>query len=122
MILLVRQTDVRDLRHLVIEDRRADEGGYKSGPHLAAECDPWSDVHIMGELEILGKVKSLGRCDVTVGLEIIHSGGIACVPKTTEQLGDNVQGNLDVRDRHYDAARDTENCGEEHYDVSLSTG
>lgn len=112
------QADVGNLGHLVVEDGRADEGGNESGPHLAAEGDPWSDVHVMSELEILNEVESLGGGDVTVGLEIIHGSGIASEPKTTEQLGDDVQGNFDVRYGHYNTARDAENDGKEHCEVS----
>lgn len=50
VILLSGQADVGDLGHLIVEDCRADEGGDQSGPHLAAECDPWRNVHIMSEL------------------------------------------------------------------------
>jgi hypothetical protein len=109
VILLIGQADVRDLRHLVIENGCADESGDESGPHLATERDPRGDVHVMGELEILGKVESLGGGDVTVGLEIIHGSGITGEPKTPEKLGDDVQGDLDVRNRHYYTTRDTEN-------------
>lgn len=84
VILLAGQTDVGNLCHLVIEDRRADEGGDESRPHLAVECDPWSDVNIVGELEILSKVKCLRGRDVTVGLEIIHSSGVTGEPETAE--------------------------------------
>lgn len=118
MILLTGQADVGDPCHLVVEDRCADEGGDESGPHLAAECDPRSDVHIVGELEVLSKVESLRGCDVTVRLEIIHRIGITSEPKTTEKLCDNVQGDLDVRDGHHDTARDTKNYSKEHYGVS----
>ena len=113
VILLIGQTDIWNLRHLVVEDRCADEGRDKSGPHLATECDPRGNVHVMSELEILSEMESLRGCDVPVRLEIIHSGGIAREPKTTEELGDNVQGNLDVCDGHYDTARDAKNYSEE---------
>ena len=112
------QADVRDLRHLVVEDSRANDGGDKGSPHLGVERDPRSDVHVMGELEVLSKVESLGGGDVTVGLEIVHSGGVTGEPKTTEKLGDDVQGDLDVRNGHYDAARYTENYSEEHCEVA----
>ena len=113
VILLTGQTDVGNLRHLVVEDRRADEGGDESRPHLTVECDPWSDVNIVGELEVLSEVESLRGRDVTVGFEIIHGSGVTGEPETAEQLSDDVQGNLDVRDGHDDTARNTEDHSEE---------
>ena len=59
----------------------------------------------------------MGGRDETVGLEIVHSGCVTGEPKTTEKLGDDVQGNLDVRNGHYDTARDTENYSEEHCEM-----
>ena len=113
VILLLGQADIGDLGHLVVENGRADKGGDKSRPHLAVEGDPGSDVHVMSELEILGEVESVRGCDVSVRLEVIHSGGVTREPETTEELGNNVQGNLNVRDGHDDTAGNTENYGEE---------
>lgn len=68
----------------------------------------------MGEFEIRGKVKSVRGRDETVRLEEIHGGGITGEPETTKELGNNVQGNFDVRDGQDDATRDTEDCSEEN--------
>ena len=118
MILLRGQADVRDLGHLVIEDGRADEGGDECCPHLAVEGDPRGDVHVVREFETLSKLKSLRGCDVSIRLEVVHSGGTTREPETTEEFGNNVQGNLDVRDGHDDAARDAEDGSEEDCRVS----
>jgi len=59
VILLARCADVGDLRHLVVEDSRADEGGNKGSEHLAIEGDPRWNVDVMGEFEILGEVKGM---------------------------------------------------------------
>jgi hypothetical protein len=55
---------------------------------------------------------------VSVSLEVVHSGGVTREPETTEKLGNNVQGDLDVRDGHDDAARDAEDHSEENCRVS----
>ena len=59
VILLVGQADVGDLGHLVVEDGRADKGRHQGRPHLGGEGDPWGDVHVVGELEILGEVEGV---------------------------------------------------------------
>ena len=114
VILLLWQTDAGDLGHLVVEDGRADESGDESRPHLAVEGDPRCDVDVVGELEILGEMESVRSRNISVSLEIVHSSGVAREPETTKQLGNNVQGNLDVRDRHDDTARNTEYHSEEN--------
>ena len=114
MVLLLGQTDVGNLGHLVVEDGRADEGGDESRPHLAVEGDPRSNVHVVGELEILSEVKSMRGRDVSVRLEVVHSSGVTREPETTEKFGNNVQGNLDVRDGHDDTAGNTEDDSEEN--------
>ena len=118
VILLRGQADVGDLCHLVVENGRADEGGDKSCPHLAVEGDPWSDVNVVGELEILSEVESVRGRDVSIRLEVVHSSGVTGGPETTEELGNDVQGNLDVRDGQDDAARDAEDHSEENCGVS----
>ena len=108
VVLLRGQAYVRDLGHLVIENCRADESRDESCPYLAVEGDPRSDVRVVGEHEILSKVERVRGRDVSVSLEVVHSGGVTREPETTEKLGDDVQGNLDVRDGHDDTARDAE--------------
>jgi hypothetical protein len=83
--------------YLVAENGGAEEGGDESCPHLAVEGDPRGDVHVVRELEILSKLESMRGRDGSVSLEVVHSGGISREPETTEQLGNNVQGDLDVR-------------------------
>ena len=113
MILLRRQADVWDLGHLVIENGRADESRDECCPHLAIEGDPRSDVDVVCELEILSEVESLRGRNESVSLEVVHGGGVTRVPETTEELGDDIQGNLGVRDGHNDTARDAEYYSEE---------
>ena len=114
VILLRRQTNIRDLGHLVIENGRAHEGGDECCPHLAVEGNPWIDVHVVGEFEILSEVESTRGRDVSVSLEVVHSGGVTREPETTEELGNNVQANLNVRDGHDDPARNAEDHSEEN--------
>ena len=83
--------------HLVVKNCSAEEGGDECCPHLAVEGDPRGDVHVVRELEILSKLESMRGRDGSVSLEVVHSGGVAREPETTEELGDNVQGDLDVR-------------------------
>jgi len=117
VILLRWQADVGDLCHLIVEDGRANECGDESRPNLTAEGDPWSDVHIVGELKILSEAKSVRGRDVSIRLEEVHGSGVPGEPETTEEFGDNVQGNLDTCDRHDDAARNTEDYREENWTV-----
>ena len=114
VILLRRQADIGDLGHLVVEDSRANEGGDESRPHLTVEGDPWRDVYIVGELQILSKVESVRGGDESVRLEVVHSSGIPREPETTEEFGNNVQGDLDVCDGHDDTAGNTEDYREEN--------
>ena len=118
MILLRGQADVGDLGHLVIENGRADEGGNEICPHLAVEGDPRSDVRVVRKLEISSEVEGLRGRGVSVSLEVVHRGGVAGEPETTEEFGNDVQGNLDVRDGQDDAARDAEDHSEENCGVS----
>ena len=75
-------------------------------------------MHIVGELETLSEVEGMRGRDASVRLEVVHSSGVTREPETTEELGNNVQGNLDVRDGHNDAARDTEDYSEEDCRIS----
>ena len=117
VILLRGQADVGDLGHLVIENGRGDESGDESCPHLAVEGGPWSDVHVVGELEILSEGESLRGRDVSVNLEVVYSSGVTGEPETTEKLGNNAQGNFDVRDGQDNTKRDAEDHGEDNCKV-----
>ena len=97
----------------MVENGHANEGGDEGCPHLAAEGDPWGDVHIVGELETLGEVEGMCGRDVSVTLGVVYSNGVTREPEATEELGNNLQGDLDVRDGHDDAARDAEDHSEE---------
>lgn len=112
-ILLVGSANIRDA-HLVVEDRCANKGRYERRNHLAIKRDPRRDVDIMGEFEILSEVKGMRSGDVSVRLEVVHGSGVTREPETSEQLGDDVQGDLDVGDRLDDTARNTEDEGEEN--------
>ena len=111
--LLVRCADIWDLGHLVVENGGTDEGRHDGGDHLAVECDPGWNVDIMRELEIPGEVEGVRGRDISVRLEVVHRDGISGEPETTEQPGNDVQGNLDVRDRHDNTAGDAEDEGKE---------
>ena len=113
MVLLVRCANIGDLRHLIVEDSRAYESRNKGSEHLAVEGDPRWNMDIVSELEILGEVEGLRGGDKSVGLEVVHGGGIAGEPEATKQLGNNVEGDLYVGNGHDDAARNTEDDSEE---------
>ena len=113
MVLLTDCANIGDLGHLVVEDCRAGEGGNEGGEHLAVESDPRWDVGIMSEFEILGKVEGVRGGDVSVTLEVKHSSGVTGEPEATEQLGDNIEGDLYVGNGHDDTARNAEDGGEE---------
>jgi hypothetical protein len=89
------------------------KSGNEGSEHLAVEGDPRWNVGVMGEFEILGEVEGVHGGDVSVGLEKVHGIGVTGEPETTEQLGDDVEGNLYVCDSHDDATRHTEDGGEE---------
>ena len=76
VVLLLRCANIVDLRHLIVEDSCADESGNKGSERLAAERDPRWNVGIMGEFEILGEVEGVLGCDGSVGLEVVHGGGV----------------------------------------------
>lgn len=113
MMLLPRRTDIRDLRHLVVEGSRAYESGNKGGKHLAVERDPGRNMDVMSQFEILGEVQGVRGGDVSVGLEIVHGCGITGEPETAEQLSNDIEGDLYVGDDHDDATRNTEDDSEE---------
>ena len=117
VILLRWQADVGDLSHLIVEDGRANECGDESRPNLTVESDPWSDVHVVGELKILSETKSVRGRYESIRLEEVHGSGVSGEPETTEKFGDNVQGNFDICDRHDDAARNAEDYREENCTV-----
>ena len=98
---------------MVVENGGADEGRHEGGDHLTIEGDPGWDVDIVRELEILGEVEGVGGRDISVRLEVVHRGGVTGEPETSEQLGDDVQGDFNVRDGHYNPAGDTEDEGKE---------
>ena len=114
VILLLGQADVGDLGHLVVENGRAHEGGHECSPHLAVEGDPRSDVRVVRKLEVSSEVEGLRGRGVSVSLEVVHRGGVAGEPETAEELGNNVQPNLDVRDGDDDTTRNAEDHSEEN--------
>ena len=113
MVLLVGCANIGDLRHLIVEDSRADKSGNEGGEHLTIKRGPRRNVDVMGEFEILCKVECVRGGDVSVSLEIVHGCGVTGEPETTEQFGDNVKGDLHIGDSHDDPARNTEDDGEE---------
>ena len=117
VVLLLWQADVGDLGHLVVEDGCADESGNESRPHLTAEGDPRGNVYVVGELETLSEVESARGRNGSVTLEVVHGSGVPGEPETTEEFGDNVQGNFDIRDRHDNTARNTESYSKENCTV-----
>jgi len=68
----------------------------------------------MSEFEILGEVEGVGGCDVSVALEVEHRSGITGKPETTEQLGDDVEGDLNVGNGHDDTKWYAESGGKKH--------
>jgi len=66
----------------------------------------------MGELEVLREVERVRRGDVSVDLKEVHVVGLAGEPETTEHLGNDVKGHLDVGDSLDDAAGNTEDHGD----------
>ena len=79
-IFLGRRADVGDLGHLVVENGGADEGRHEGGDHLTVEGDPWWNVDVVREFEILGEMEGVGGRDVSVGLEVVHCGGVTGEP------------------------------------------
>ena len=65
-------------------------------------------MHIVGEFETLSEVEGMRGRDVSVGLEVVHGSGVTTEPEATEELGNNLEGDLDVRDGHDDTTRDAE--------------
>ena len=113
VVLLVRFADIRDLRHLVVEDTRADECGNKGSEHLAVEGNPRWNVDVMSEFEILGELEGVLGGGVSVELEVHQGSGVTGEPETTEQLGNDTKGDFHVGNCHYYAARNAENDSEE---------
>ena len=111
MVLLTGHTNTGNLRHLVVEDSRANKTGNEGGDHLATESDPRRYVGVMGKLEVLGKAQGVRSGDISVGLEEVHAVGVTGEPETTEQLGNDVEGYLHVGDGLDDAARNTKDDG-----------
>ena len=112
VVLLAGCANVRDLRHLVVEDSRRNKTGNEGGDHLAIESDPRRDVGIMGELEILGETEGVPSGDVSVGPKEIHAVGVTGEPETAEQLGNDVEDYLYVGDSLDDATGNTKDDGE----------
>jgi len=113
VVLLVRCANIGDLRHLVVEDTRADESGNKGSEHLAVEGNPGWDVDVVSEFEILGEPDGVCGGDVSVKLEVHQGGGVTGEPETTEQLGDDTEGDLHIGNCHDYAGRNAEDDCEE---------
>ena len=80
VVLLLRCANIGDLRHLIVEGSCANESGNERSEHLAAESDPWWNVGVMGELEVLGEVEGVQGGDVSVDLEVVYGGGVTGAP------------------------------------------
>jgi len=112
VVLLAGCANVRDLRHLVIEDARGNETGNEGGEHLRIESNPRRNVGVMGELEILGEAEGVRSGEESEDLKEVHAIGVTGEPETTEQLGNDVEGYFYVGDSLDDTAWNTEDGGE----------
>ena len=123
VVLLVRCTNIGDLRHLVAEDTGADESGNKCSKHLAVEGNPRWNVDVMREFEILGEPEGVVGGDVSVDPEVHQGSCIAGEPEATEQLGNDTKGDLHVGNCHDYAARNAEDdCKEDSIQRSSGGG
>ena len=113
MVLLSDRANIGDPRHQVVENGCGDKRRNEGGKHLAVEGDPRWNVGVMSEFEVLGEMEGVRGGDVPVALEVEHGSGVAREPETAEQLGEDVEGYLYVRDGHDDAARNAEDGGHE---------
>ena len=113
VVLLIRCTNIGDLRHLVVEDTRADESRNKGGEHLAVEGNPRWNVDVMSEFEVLGETESVCGGDMSVKFEVHQGGGVTGEPETAEQFGNDAEGDLHVGNSHDYAARNAKDDCEE---------
>ena len=113
VVLLPRCANIRDLRHLIVEGSCGDESGNERSDHLAAERDPRWNVDVMGELEILREVEGVRGSDKSIGLEVVHRGGVTREPETTEHFSNNIEGNQYAGTSHDDAAGNAEDDSKE---------
>ncbi len=112
--------DVGEHPRLDAELRGAGDDG---GDDLAPEHRLGRDLHVVAELEIGGEGERLRHGDVTPGLEQHHGDGASGEAVTDDQLGDDVQANLLIRDSldHADGD-DVEEGDDEREDEPLAEG
>lgn len=77
-----------------VENTRADKGRYQRSDNLSDESVTRRDLDIVGQLEIVGKVDCLSRGDVSVGFEVVHRESISRGDLRSNQLGQDVHGDL----------------------------
>lgn len=91
----ILSTDISDV-DLVLDDANVDECGNQSRNHLGKEGEARGNLNVVGKLEIVGEAERVGAGDVAVRLEEAHGQGVAFDKRATDELGQDVEGDLNT--------------------------
>jgi len=106
--------DVRDLGHLEVEDRSADEGRNDSSIDLSIKRQARGDVHVVGELEVRCEADGLDGGHIAVRLEVVHGVCVAGEPQSAKHFRYNVECNFNVGGRSDDTNRHDKYYGQQY--------
>ncbi|KAH6607395.1 hypothetical protein Trco_003708 [Trichoderma cornu-damae] len=96
VVLLVHGADVGDVAQGPVHDGNLHNGGPHGGDELRREHDAGGHLHVVAELEVLGKVQGLGHGDVAVVFEHHHGEGPAGNHVADDEFGEDVEAELDA--------------------------
>lgn len=106
VVLLINGADVGDMTEGPVHDDNLHDGRPHRGEELRREHDTRGHFHVVAELQILSKVQGLGHGNIAIILEHHHGKGPTRHHVTNDELGKNVETELDVGDGLNDANGD----------------
>ena len=100
-------TNILDV-DLEVENAGANESGNEAGRHLSPECVARRNLRVVCELEIVQELDGVSACDVAKRLEEIHGQSIASNPSASNELGQDVESDLNTTNGSDDTNREDE--------------
>lgn len=83
---------------LEVHDNRCNKSRHANGNNLGEENMSLRQLHIMRQLVIVREVKSVHRSDHAKTFEEVHGQGIARLPSTSDELGEDTRDEKSTND------------------------
>lgn len=100
-------TNILDV-DLEVEHTSTDDSGDEACHHLSPEGVARRNLGVVCELEIVQELDGVSTSDIAKGLEEVHGQSVASDPSSSNELGQDVEGNLNTSDGPNNADWDDE--------------